>query len=175
MNDEAGVMDLDQSHADALDEAERRLFHSDFCPYLDLKHLLGDASPSARARFRQLFIAFYGLNAGGLTDEFKDSFFEILFNSPIVAGGRPDFASILGPLSEIKRKKGYYALPFSFASKLVAARCESSPIYDRHVLAFFGELAPVTSAGNAKCVEWFVAFLDRVGKSYRAWADDQRP
>src|SRR6266702_3541383 len=126
MNDaETRVMQLEQTQVCALDKAERLMFHSDFCPYLELKALLSDTSPEARERFRSLFTTFYGLNVGGLTDDFKEKFFEILFGGKILLNERPDFSGILNQLSGIKRKKGDYAMPFSFVSKLVAMQCEA--------------------------------------------------
>lgn len=62
----------------------------------------------------------------------------------------------------------------SFVSKLVAMRCEQSPIYDRHVLAFFGEKPPSPAVAKAARIEWFVGFLKRVGYDYARWASDER-
>lgn len=67
-------MQLEQKHIDALDEAETLMFHSELCPYLELKDLLPDPAPLARRRFRLLFTNYYGLNVGGLTDAFKVAF-----------------------------------------------------------------------------------------------------
>jgi hypothetical protein len=157
-----------------LDIAEKRIFHCDFCAYLDLKELLGDDSPSARALFRDRFTASYGLNVGGLTDEFKNRFFKILFNEEMIVDGRPDYARILTVLSTFKRKTGHVAMPFSFASKLVAIRHESSPIFDRHVAAFFRQKPPGPATAKKARIKWFVGFLDRVGDDYRTWAANER-
>jgi len=91
-------MNLEQRHIDALDEAETLMFHSDFCPYLELKELVSDPAPLARRRFRLLFTSYYGLNVGGLTDTFKDRFFEILFSGNVTVNGQPDFSTILNEL-----------------------------------------------------------------------------
>lgn len=168
------LMNLDDAHARALDRAETWMFHSNFCPYLDLKDLFRGHDPSAPERFKKLFAEFYALNTGGLTDEFKDAFFEMLFNEPLGPSGRVDIRSVLGRLSLIKRRKGDYALPLSFASKLAAMRCEASPIYDRHVAAFFSESAPAASVAKETRIDWFVSFLEQVERSYRAWAVDPR-
>lgn len=167
-------MQLEQKHVGALDTAETLIFHSDFCPYLELKDLLPDASPLSRSRFRSLFTSYYGLNVGGLTNEFKSRFFEILFSDQVIVNGQREFSTILTALSRIRRKKQDYAMPFSFVSKLVAIHSESSPIYDRHVVAFFRENVPVASVDKKKRIQWFVGFLDRVGRSYEAWAEDDR-
>jgi hypothetical protein len=72
-------MELQQRHIDALNTAETMMFHCDFCPYLELKELFPNDGHQARRKFRALFTKYYGLNVGGLTDEFKERFFEILF------------------------------------------------------------------------------------------------
>jgi hypothetical protein len=167
-------MQLQQLHIDALDQAEKLMFHSDFCPYLELKEMLGDATPVARRRFRSLFISYYVLNVGGLTDAFKDRFFEILFGDTVIVDGEPDFATILNELSLIPRQKGDLAMPFSFVSKLVAMHRESSPIYDRHVLNFFGQEAPAASQPKPDRITWFVGFLNQVAADYATWARDER-
>jgi hypothetical protein len=131
-------MELTQRHIDALNEAETLMFHCDFCPYLELKELFTDRSDLRRRRFRLLFTDYYGLNVAGLTDVFIDRFFEILFTGTEIVNGQPDFSAIFSELCSIPRRKGDSATQFSFVSKLVAMHRESSPIYDKHVLAFFG-------------------------------------
>lgn len=63
-------------------------------------------------------------------------------------------------------------MQFSFVSKLVAMQLESSPIHDRHVLAFFGKKAPAKSAHNEDRIAWFVSFLQDVAGDYATWAQD---
>lgn len=167
-------MNLQQKHIDALDRAETLMFHSDFCPYLELKEMFPDASPLARQRFRILFSSYYVLNVGGLTDAFRDRFFEILFSGNVIVNGQPDFPAILNELSLIKRAKGDYAMPFSFVSKLAGIHRENSPIYDRHVLAFFATTAPGTSMPKPDRIKWYVAFLSQVATDYATWALDAR-
>jgi len=176
-------MQLQKRHIDALDLAEKLMFHSDFCPYLELKELFTDATPHARSQFRYLFTDYYGLNAGGLTDAFRDRFFEILFGGNVIVNGQPDFAAILNELSGFTRKKGDFAMQFSFVSKLVGMHRESRPLYDSHVQDFFGEYAPSrhtnhlrqeTSQSKQDRITWFIGFLDRIAKDYAAWAQDVR-
>lgn len=141
-------MELTQRHIDALNEAETLMFHRDFCPYLELKELFTDRSDLGRHRFRLLFTDYYGLNVAGLTDVFIDHFFNILFTGTVIVDGQPDFSAIFSELCSIPRRKGDSATQFSFVSKLVAMYRESSPIYDKHVLAFFGKKVPAKSARN---------------------------
>lgn len=167
-------MQLTQRHIDALDKAETLMFHSDFCPYLELKTLFPDARLRARIRFRTLFTNYYGLNMGGLTDAFKDRFFAILFGRNVIVSGQPDFSTILNELSLIPRKKGDCAMPFSFVSKLVAIHRETSPIYDRYVLNFFTGKAPAAKIPKANRITWYVGFLKQVAADYSAWAQHAR-
>ncbi len=49
---------------------------------------------------------------------------------------------------------------------------ESSPIYDRHVLAFFGESPPPASLEKEQRIAWYLDFLGFVARSYQSWATD---
>ena len=49
---------------------------------------------------------------------------------------------------------------------------ESSPIYDQHVLKFFGEKPP--TAPQAERISWYVNFLTSVATAYAAWGEDER-
>jgi hypothetical protein len=111
---------------------------------------------------------------GGLTDRFKERFFQILFGDAVIVNGNPNFQTILNELSLIERKKGDYAMPFSFVSKLVAIHRETSPIYDRHVLAFFGKKAPAVSVPKDDRISWYMDFLRQAAVDYATWAADAR-
>mgnify|MGYP003341746588 FL=1 len=150
------------------------MFHSDFCPYLELKTLLPDQTDQARSRFRTLFTNYYGLNVGGLTDEYKNKYFNILHSGKVFKNQVPRFGSILRLLYKMPRKKGDRALPFSFVSKLVAIHLESSPIYDKHVLNFFGKKPPAATTAKAERIKWYVEFLNNVATDYTSWAQDPR-
>jgi hypothetical protein len=65
-------------------------------------------------------------------------------------------------------------MQFSFVSKLVAIHLESSPIYDRHVVTFFGQEAPARSVGNDARIAWFIGFLRDVASDYSTWEQDVR-
>ena len=108
------IMQLEQRHIDALEKAEAMMVDSGFRQYLELKSLFADGSPSARVRFRPLFTNYYRLNVGGLTDEFKDRYFEILFGDDVIVNGQPNFSSILKELFEIRTRKNLKTMQFSF-------------------------------------------------------------
>jgi len=169
-------MELTTERIDALRKAQELMDQRDFCPYLELKKLIH--SPPDRKHFEDLFVRYYGLNIGGLTPDFRELFFDTLFDTPKVTS--KDILTILETLSKVSRtnrKKGGCALQFSFASKLIAIHDESSPIYDRHVASFFNETPPNSKeAKNPKDlkdlrIKWFKRFLDRIASSYKEWAE----
>jgi len=149
----------------------------DFCPYFELKNLLRlhkarGLSACERARFCQLFSSYYGQRY--LSDKWKKRFYEILFeekNDKVFINGKPNFAEILRQLKAIPGKKGYYALHFSFTSKLVAIHDEESPIDDRHVRAFFGETVPNSKKSDKERISWFVEFVSKVKSEYSKWME----
>ena len=166
-------MQLEQHHIDALKKASKFMLDKDFLPYLKLKELKStghNESHEDGGEFRSLFKRYYGLNIGGLTDDFKNRYFEILFSNQVVINGKPQFKSILNELSKYKNKRGYSTLQLSFVSKLVGIHQENSPIYDRHVRNFFDEKQPDSSINNDIRIEWFVNFLEKVYSNYEQWA-----
>jgi hypothetical protein len=172
---ESRTMKLEQRHIDALIEAESWIFHSDICPYLELKELLLKNTQKSRERFCVLFKRIYGMDKAGLTDTFLNRFFEILFDGKIYTeSGLPDYSAILRRLYKFKRKQNDFALQFSFVSKLVATHQDNCPFYDKHVRAFFGKKMPAKSEGIKKRIEWYVDFLNYVRRSYTEWEKNNR-
>lgn len=172
---------LTEDQIDALDQAETYMFHSDFCPYLELKEMLPDPSKLARERFKILFTNYYGLNAARLNDNFKNPFFEFMFAPKLKPDGVPDFGAMIESLSNIpkdetdeQRKPKRNALHFSFVSKLVATHREASPIYDRHVRAFFKVSEPPLSWDREKRIESVSKYLFHVEECYCAWSQVPR-
>ena len=167
-------MKLQQKHINALDKAEQLMLRVNYCPYLDLKDLVDENTVFARKQFRKLFASYYSLNAGGLTDEFKDKYFAILHSGKLFKKGKPRYEAINILLSKIKRRKGDFALSLSFVSKLVAIHDETCPIYDRYVLEFFGAKATSAAKPRKDRIEWFVKFIAAVKEDYQAWANDSQ-
>ena len=161
---------LTQEKVDALKEAETLFFHCDFCPYLELKELLRANTPAAQERFSPMFWKYYVFNPARLPKEFKKQYFTMLFGRLGIEGEKVNFHKILTRLYEIPPRK----LHFSFASKLAAIHLESSPLYDKHVAAFFGENATGAGKGNEERINWFEGFLAQVQASYEDWAADAR-
>jgi len=165
-------MELSREHLEALAFAERNLFHRDFCPYLDLKALLPINDSFSRGRFRELFTDFYQLRRGGLTEEFKDKYFEILFDPPQL-DGRLDVRRIFEELCSVKNWQGSETLPLSFVSKLVGMHDESSPIYDIHVSRFLGVKPPGPTRPMALRIDWCLEFFGTATDDYVRWAKQE--
>jgi hypothetical protein len=159
-------------HWELLAKAAKARKADDFSKYFEIKDLLATKAPEARAKFRRLFTQWYGLNSAGLTDAFRDRYFQLLFAAKPV-GKRDPYSSILLDLYEIPRRKGDPSLQCSFVSKLVAIHDESRPIYDVYVREFFGMAPP--SVGSIKFrVAGFVANIDRIREEYGEWAQSPR-
>lgn len=153
-----------------LGEATKRLEETNVSPYLMLKNLLIKKPAGFQADFRRIFESYYGLNAGGVTDAFKDRYFELLFGLEIQGHDDPH-APILMELYEIPRRKGDKALQCSFVSKLVAVHDESYPIFDRHVSDFFGISVPSNGSVDFR-VAGFLANLRYLRETYECWSKD---
>ena len=138
---------------------------------LRLRVLVQSTKAADHAEFRNLFMSFYRLNTGGLTEAFKKRYFELLFAcDPLQVD---PYTSLLRELYLYPRRRGDYALHGSFVSKLVATRDESRPLYDRYVSEFFGLSAPGTGSIEFR-IAGFVANLNRLRATYLAWIDDPR-
>lgn len=138
---------------------------------LRLRVLLRSKDEADRMKFRDLFAKFYRLNSGGLSEEFKKRYFELLFDfDPHQADV---YTPLLRELYTYPRRQGDYALQGSFVSKLVATHDDSHPVYDKHVSDFFGMSAP--SSGSIEFrIAGFVENLNLLRATYLAWIDDPR-
>ena len=88
--------------------------------------------------------------------------------------GAPDYSKIVQKLSKHVNRVGNRALQFSFVSKLVATHRDASPIYDRHVRAFFNEPAPPSGLGDDTRIESVAKYLFHVEERYCAWSQIPR-
>jgi hypothetical protein len=168
------VMTLETKHIEAFERAEFLLFHSDFCPYFELRSLFKSRRQADPERFRSLFVSFYDMNTARLPPAFLDCFFAILFSNNVMVDGRPDVAGILSRLYEIDWAERRPSMQFSFVSKLAAMHDESSPVYDSFVGDFFSNWPPSTDQPKAKRIDGFLKILERIKTSYTAWSNDHR-
>jgi len=157
------------THADRLKKACKAIEGKNVAPYCQLRAWLTD--PSKRADFTRRFKSYYGLNAGGLTDDWKEKYFDILFSLDLSCTAEP-YTPILKELYEYARKKGDRVLSFSFVSKLVAIHDESRPLYDKHVSAFFGVAPPATGSNDFR-IAGFLRNLNMLQSTYIEWSGIQ--
>ena len=155
-------MAISSSHWDLLRQAVKRLQPTAFAKYFTLQSLLRSTRTSDRKEFQKQFTIHYRLNTGGLTEAFKERYFELLFSCK-PCGQTDPYTSLLLELYRFPRRKGDLALQASFVSKLVAIHDESRPIFDIHVSNFFGMSVP--KVGNVEFrIAGFVANLERISK-----------
>jgi hypothetical protein len=170
--DAASILPLDNQRVEALSLAVELIFHHEYCPYFELRSLLASDAADSPMRFRKLFSRYYDLYNGGLTEAFLDRYFELLWQYPTLAAKGESTAHLLRTLYEEKRRKGDHSLQFSFVSKLVAIHDESSPIYDKHVVAFVGAKPPNPPADVDRRIHWYEDFIRHVRASYAQWCQE---
>ncbi len=155
-----------------LTKAADTITPKEFSDYFRLKALLANPTPKNRQAFRHGFTTYYRLNIGGLTDDFKQAYFDLLFACTPV--GDPDpYTKLLLDLYKLPRRKGDQTIQASFVTKLVAIHDESRPIFDRHVSAFFGVGVPSVGSKEFR-VAGFVRNLRAIQTEYESWAADAR-
>jgi hypothetical protein len=141
--------------------------------YATLRKLISDHSPDRERTFAELFSRYYGLNAAGLTDEWKAEYFRLLFSFRTKMPAEPH-REVLSRLYVIPRRKGDQSLQCSFASKLVGIHDEAQPIFDRYVEDYFGLRPPSLRAPLEFRISGFLQNLSEISRRYCAWTKDER-
>jgi hypothetical protein len=155
-----------------LEKAANRIAPDAFDEYFALKRLLASTDPEDQLAFQERFAAHYRLRIGGLTDEFKRRYFELLRTcAPI--GQEDPHTRLLLDLYGFKTRQHKNTIQASFVSKLVAIKDESRPIFDRHVSHFFGLSVPSVGTPEFR-VAGFVLNLRRIQEQYEEWGSDRR-
>jgi hypothetical protein len=146
---------------------------SDPDEYFELRRLLARRRSRDRAEFVRRFAKYYRLHTGGLTEAFKQLYFERLWNFKMPSDEADPYTPLLLEFYEVRRRQGDHALQASFVSKLIAIHDESRPIYDVHVSNFFGMTPPPFGPVMFR-VAGFVENLQAVRERYAAWATASR-
>src|SRR3989338_4741846 len=81
--------------------------------------------------FQFVFRSYYGLDRAGLGDKLKERYFELFADKEI------DLEEILDELYEVSNQRGQNTIQFSFATKLLHAIDNNSPISDAKILRVF--------------------------------------
>jgi hypothetical protein len=137
--------------------------------YSLLRKLRGDPSNESKSKFRALFSRYYGINAAGLTNEWKDKYFSLLFSFGEKMPSDPH-RTALSELYQLQRRKGDNSLQFSFVSKLVAIHDEQQPIFDKYVQAYFGLGPPLLMELPEVRISGFLQNLNEIRRRYEFWS-----
>ena len=136
--------------------------------YAKIRQFVKTGMHGDRTEFIRQFTAYYRLNRAGLTQVFKDTYFQLLFDHRPNRSGDP-YTHILQRLHEIPRRQGDRILAASFTSKLVAVHDEAQPLYDRFVAAFFGITVPTFGTLEFR-ISGFVKNLMVIKSRYESWS-----
>ncbi len=92
--------------------------------YLFIQKTFNKGSIANNEGFKQVYKNFYRLNRAGLTNEWKELYFEILDSK------EKNLEKILNELYEIPNHKKQNSIQFSFATKLIHTIDTTKPIFD---------------------------------------------
>ena len=140
--------------------------------YRELRQSLAWASPASDEHFKKRFSRYYEINAAGLSANWKENYFQLLFSFREKMPNEPHQVA-LTKLLPIERIKGDKALQFSFVSKLVAIHDEQQPIFDRFVSFYFGLGPPSLMALPEFRIMGFLQNLAEIRRRYQAWSKDE--
>ena len=158
------------SHWSRLTKAAEVVKPSAFEKYFELKRLLASTDLKDRRAFQRIFIGYYRLGGAGLSEPFKQRYFELLFTCNPLGQADP-YTPLLHQLYRFRTRRGHRALQASFVSKLVSMHDESRPIYDRHVSNFFDlhVLKKSKAHPTEMRIAGFVTILQRIQTHYEQW------
>jgi hypothetical protein len=126
-----------------LKEACKHIARKDVETYKALKSL--ESKRSKQEDFHKLFRKYYGLNAGGLSDKQLKRIEGFLEEPGTVRSSldyRLKFSEIVTELHDIPNRKGQRSTQASFATKILAFKNDSFPIFDIYVSNCFGIFMP---------------------------------
>ena len=152
-----------------LKKAAGVLAPKDYRPYICLRKLLPKSDLPSRTAFRKLFTSYYRLNHGGVTDTFRNRYFDLLFDFNAPSSDPDPYSAILSDLYKIPRLKKDLALQAAFVSKLVSIHDESRPLLDVWVSRFFGISAPTVGSVDFR-IAGLVANLEFLRQTYAEWS-----
>lgn len=119
--------------------------------------------------FQFVFRSFYRLDNAGLTDEFKEKYFERLEAS---RSRQPNIKSICMDLYGVRNRKGSESLQFSFVTKLANTVNASLPIYDSEVAKMYGYRAPLSGKPVDERVDHLLRFYSELSADYERIISD---
>ena len=114
--------------------------------------------------FQFVFRSFYRIDNAGLTDEFKQKYFELLESA---RSNRPDINGLCETLYNIENRKGYKSLQFSFVTKLANTVNPLLPIYDSEVAKMYGYRAPLSNKPLNERIDSLLKFHMHLAEDYK--------
>ncbi len=153
-----------------LDLAVTKLEEEDVGKYLRMRDLINTQPLEWKTEFRKLFSSYYRLNAGGITDEFKEEYFKLLF-SFVPNNVENQYKKLLVHLHKYPGRNGKRRLDFSFVSKLISIHDESWPIFDVHVRNYFGICVPLIESIEMR-IEIFTTHMISLKRVYDEFCHD---
>lgn len=155
------------------DAAQSSKFGKGVKRYIELKEMFAESGHVRSENFRSSYSQYYGLLSAGLTTEWLNRHFELLYEFDQTALSDP-YRHILLELYDFPRREGDKVLQFSFASKLDAFHDESRPLYDAKVRKFFGLGPPELKASLEFRISGFITNLSEIARRYEEWQQDQK-
>lgn len=157
------ALDVEQINA-AASRIIGNLKEESLAAYCFLHEQWGQGSAVDNKLFQFVFRSFYRLDNAGLTDTFKERYFELLEASRVDG---PDIETICTELYAIKNRKGQASLQFSFVTKLANMVNSELPIYDSEVAKMYGYKAPASSKPLNERMTHLLQFYDCLAADYQ--------
>lgn len=142
------------------------LSHEDIDVYLFLIDQFQRGSVANNYVFQFVYRSFYRLDSAGLTNEFKERYFELLEDYR----DKEDIPvrSITEVLYNIPNRKGQKCLQFSFVTKLINTIDCRFPMYDSAVARIYGFRTPYNYKTYEQRLNEYIEFHDSLTRSYHA-------
>jgi len=123
MTDQKIVNEITENKNNILSNLKQK----DIGTYCFLKKKFAKGDILKDLEFQSKFKQFYIMNSAGLSDGWKERFFELL------SAKYDNLKYILSELYKIPRRDGRYSVQFSFATKLLHTVNNENPIYDKMI------------------------------------------
>lgn len=115
--------------------------------------------------FRFVYRSFYRLDNAGLTDDFKDKYFEYLEDHR--ENRDIQIEAIARELFKLPNRKGQNSLQFSFVTKLANTINHEFPIYDLEIAKMYSFKAPYTNKPFDVRLSEYMKFYNLLTESYK--------
>jgi len=136
--------------------------------YCFIKRQFDEGSVIENKLLQFVFRSFYRIDNAGLTDTFKNRYFELLEASK---GNDPNLREICEELYQIKNHRKLNSLQFSFVTKLANTVNPSLPIYDSEVAKMYSYKPPYSTKPIKERLDSFQSFYECLASDYSSILD----